>query len=176
VAFCRRARAVSPAFALIIVHGLRHRPQTWALNTLSGWAVSISRLFGARPRLRNKSPTIIAFGTVTFLLGAGLLLGLSLLLTQAGMSGSVLNVHASIAMLAGGLLLAAVIAYLWLGMHAGTKPLRYRRLVIPVPRPRIAFAQVGRGMRGFVVRGERSLCACSRSRRRSASERSPASI
>src|ERR1700688_5306816 len=110
------------------------------LNTLSGGAVRY-RAYSALGLGAKQIATIIAFGTVTFLLGAGLLLGLSLL-TQAGMSGSVLHVHASLAMLAGGLLLAAVIAYLWL-VCTRHEPLRYRRLVIPVPRPRIAFAQVG---------------------------------
>jgi phosphatidylglycerol lysyltransferase len=57
------------------------------------------------------------------------------------MSGSVLHVHASLAMLAGGMLLAAVAAYLWL-VCTRHEPLRYRRIVIPVPKPRIAFAQV----------------------------------
>jgi phosphatidylglycerol lysyltransferase len=85
--------------------------------------------------------TIIAFGTVTFLLGAGFLLGLSLL-TQAGMSSSVLHVHAGLAMLAGGVLLAAVAAYLWL-VCTRHEPLRFRRFEIPVPKPRIAFAQIG---------------------------------
>ena len=85
--------------------------------------------------------TIIAFGTLTFFLGAGLLLGLSLL-TNAGMSGSVLHVHAWLALLAGGMLLAAVAAYLWLvcTRHA---PLKFRNIVIPVPKPRVAFAQIG---------------------------------
>ena len=109
------------------------------LNTLSGGAVRY-RAYSALGLGAKQIATIIAFGSVTFLLGAGLLLGLSLL-TQAGMSGSVLHVHASLAMLAGGLLLAAVIAYLWL-VCTRHEPLRYRRLVIPVPRPRIAFAQV----------------------------------
>jgi phosphatidylglycerol lysyltransferase len=109
------------------------------LNTLSGGAVRY-RAYSALGLGAKQIATIIAFGTVTFLLGAGLLLGLSLL-TQAGMSGSVLHVHSWLAMLAGGLLLAAVGAYLWL-VCTRHEPLRYRRIVIPVPKPRIAFAQV----------------------------------
>jgi phosphatidylglycerol lysyltransferase len=109
------------------------------LNTLSGGAVRY-RAYSALGLGAKQIATIIAFGTVTFLLGAGLLLGLSLL-TQAGMSGSVLHVHAWLAMLAGGVLLAAVGAYLWL-VCTRHEPLRYRRIVIPVPKPRIAFAQV----------------------------------
>ncbi len=109
------------------------------LNTLSGGAVRY-RAYSTLGLGAKQIATIIAFGTVTFLLGAGLLLGLSLL-TQAGMSGSVLHVHAWLAMVAGGMLLAAVIAYLWL-VCTRNEPLRYRRIVIPMPKPQIAFAQV----------------------------------
>jgi phosphatidylglycerol lysyltransferase len=109
------------------------------LNTLSGGAIRY-RAYSALGLGAKQIATIIAFGTVTFLLGAGLLLGLSLL-TQAGMSGSVLHVHSALAMLAGGILLAAVTAYLWL-VCTRHEPLRYGRIVIPVPKPRIAFAQV----------------------------------
>jgi phosphatidylglycerol lysyltransferase len=109
------------------------------LNTLSGGAIRY-RAYSALGLGAKQIATIIAFGSVTFLLGAGLLLGLSLL-TQAGMSGSVLHVHSSLAMLAGGILLAAVTAYLWL-VCTRHEPLRYGRIVIPVPKPRIAFAQV----------------------------------
>ena len=56
------------------------------LNTLSGGAVRY-RAYTALGLGAKQIATIIGFGTVTFLLGAGLLLGLSLL-TQAGMSGS----------------------------------------------------------------------------------------
>jgi phosphatidylglycerol lysyltransferase len=109
------------------------------LNTLSGGAVRY-RAYTALGLGAAQIATIIAFGTVTFLLGAGLLLGLSLLM-QGGMSGSVLHMHASLAMLAGVVLLAAVGAYLWL-VCTRHEPLRWRRFVIPVPKPRIAFAQV----------------------------------
>ena len=109
------------------------------LNTLSGGAIRY-RAYSALGLGAKQIATIIAFGTVTFLLGAGLLLGLSLL-TQAGMSGSALHVHATLAVLAGGVLLAAVTAYLWL-VCTRHEPLRFRRMVIPVPKPRIAFAQV----------------------------------
>jgi phosphatidylglycerol lysyltransferase len=109
------------------------------LNTLSGGAIRY-RAYSALGLGAKQIATIIAFGSVTFLLGAGLLLGLSLL-TQAGMSGSVLHVHASLAVLAGGVLLAAIAGYLWL-VCTRHEPLRYRRIVIPVPKPRIAFAQI----------------------------------
>jgi len=109
------------------------------LNTLSGGAIRY-RAYTALGLGTKQIATIIAFGTATFLLGAGFLLGLSLL-TQAGMSESALHVHASIAVLAGGMLLAAVAAYFWL-VCTRHEPLRYRRIVIPVPKPRVAFAQV----------------------------------
>jgi phosphatidylglycerol lysyltransferase len=108
-------------------------------NTLSGGAVRF-RAYTALGLGAKQIATIIGFGTVTFLLGAGLLLGLSLL-TQAGMSGSALHVHASLAVLAGGMLLAAVAAYLWL-VSTRHEPLRFGRIEIPVPSSRVAFAQV----------------------------------
>ena len=109
------------------------------MNTLSGGAIRY-RAYSALGLRAKQITTIIAFGTVTFLLGAGFLLGLSLL-TQAGMSSSVLHVHASIAMLAGGLLLAAVAAYFWL-VCTRHEPLRFGKFEIPIPKPRVAFAQV----------------------------------
>jgi phosphatidylglycerol lysyltransferase len=110
------------------------------MNTLSGGAIRY-RAYSALGLRAKQITTIIAFGSVTFLLGAGFLLGLSLL-TQAGMSSSVLHVHAPIAMLAGGVLLAAVAGYFWL-VCTRHKPLRFRRFEIPIPKPRVAFAQVG---------------------------------
>ncbi len=109
------------------------------LNTLSGGAIRY-RAYTALGLGAKQIATIIAFGSVTFLLGAGLLLGLSLL-TQAGMSQSVLNMHASLSMAAGAVLLAAVAAYLCL-VSIRHEPLKIWRMVIPVPKPRVAFAQV----------------------------------
>jgi phosphatidylglycerol lysyltransferase len=110
------------------------------LNTLSGGAIRY-RAYTALGLGAKQIATIIAFGTVTFLLGAGFLLGLSLL-TQAGMSGSVLHVHAWIAVSAGAGLFAVVGGYFWLVLTRH-QPLCYGRIVIPVPKPRVAFAQVG---------------------------------
>jgi phosphatidylglycerol lysyltransferase len=109
-------------------------------NSISGGAVRY-RAYTALGLSAKQIATIIAFGTLTFFLGASVLLGFSLM-TNAGMSGSVLHVHAWLALLAGGLLLAAVAAYLWLvcTRHA---PLKFRKIVIPVPKPRVAFAQIG---------------------------------
>jgi phosphatidylglycerol lysyltransferase len=110
------------------------------LNSLSGGAVRY-RAYTALGLSAKQIATIIAFGTLTFFLGAGVLLGASLL-SNAGMSGSILHVHAWLAIAAGVALLTGVGAYLWLvcTRHA---PLRFRRIVIPVPRPAVAFAQIG---------------------------------
>ncbi|MGO9931329.1 MAG: bifunctional lysylphosphatidylglycerol flippase/synthetase MprF [Steroidobacteraceae bacterium] len=133
------ARVPYPRVALIsfMSYAIGHNV---GLNTLSGGAVRY-RAYSAFGLGAKQIATIIAFGTLTFFLGAGVLLGLSLL-SNAGMSGSILHVHAWLALLAGGLLLAAVAAYLWLvcTRHA---PLKFRHLVIPVPRPPVAFAQIG---------------------------------
>ena len=133
------ARVPYPRIALISFMGYAIGHNV-GMNTLSGGAVRY-RAYSALGLGAKQIATIIAFGSVTFLLGAALLLGLSLL-TQAGMSGSVLHVHAWLAMLAGGVLLAAVTAYLWL-VCTRHEPLRLGRMVIPVPKPRVAFAQIG---------------------------------
>ncbi len=132
------ARVPYPRIALISFMGYAIGHNV-GLNTLSGGAIRY-RAYSALGLGAKQIATIIAFGTVTFLLGAGFLLGLSLL-SQAGMSGSVLHVHASLAMLAGGVLLAAVAAYLWLVCNRH-KPLKLGPVFIPVPKPRIAFAQL----------------------------------
>jgi phosphatidylglycerol lysyltransferase len=132
------ARVPYPRIALISFMGYAIGHNV-GFNTLSGGAVRY-RAYSTLGLGAKQIATIIAFGTVTFLLGAALLLGLSLLM-EAGVSGSVLHVHASLAKAAGGMLLAAVTAYLWL-VCTRDEPLRYRRIVIPMPKPRIAFAQV----------------------------------
>jgi phosphatidylglycerol lysyltransferase len=132
------ARVPYPRIALISFMGYAIGHNV-GLNTLTGGAVRY-RAYTALGLSAKQIATIIAFGSVTFLLGAGFLLGLSLL-TQAGMSGSVLHVHVALAMLAGGVLLAAVAAYLWL-VCTRHEPLQIRRFVIPVPKPRVAFAQL----------------------------------
>jgi phosphatidylglycerol lysyltransferase len=110
------------------------------LNSLSGGAVRY-RAYTALGLSAKQIATIIAFGTLTFFLGAAVLLGFSLV-SNAGMSSSVLHVHPWLAITAGAVLLAGVAAYLWLvcTRHA---PLKFRRVEIPVPKPRVAFAQIG---------------------------------
>ncbi|HXD36293.1 MAG TPA: hypothetical protein VN624_06530, partial [Rhodanobacter sp.] len=132
------ARVPYPRIALISFMGYAIGHNV-GFNTLSGGAVRY-RAYSALGLGAKQIATIIAFGTVTFLLGAGLLLGLSLL-AQADTSVSVLGVHPALTSLAGGVLLAAVAAYLWL-VCTCHEPLKFGRLVIPVPKPRVAFAQV----------------------------------
>src|SRR5580658_8496424 len=87
------ARVPYPRVALISFMGYAIGHNV-GLNTLSGGAIRY-RAYTALGLGAKQIATIIAFGSVTFLLGAGLLLGLSLV-TQAGMSVSALHVHASL--------------------------------------------------------------------------------
>ncbi len=133
------ARVPYPRVALISFMGYAIGHNV-GLNSISGGAVRY-RAYTALGLSAKQIATIIAFGTLTFFLGASVLLGVSLL-SNAGMSGSVLHVHAWLARVAGALLLTAVCAYLWLvcTRHA---PLNFRRFEVPVPKPRVAFAQIG---------------------------------
>jgi phosphatidylglycerol lysyltransferase len=133
------ARVPYPRVALISFMGYAIGHNV-GFNSITGGAVRY-RAYTALGLSAKQIATIIAFGTLTFFLGASVLLGVSLL-SNAGMSGSVLHVHAWLALVTGGLLLAAVAAYLWLvcTRHA---PLKFRKIVIPVPKPRVAFAQIG---------------------------------
>ena len=133
------ARVPYPRVALISFMGYAIGHNV-GFNSISGGAVRY-RAYTALGLSAKQIATIIAFGTLTFFLGASVLLGVSLL-SNAGMSGSVLHVNAWLARVAGGFLLVAVGAYLWLvcTRHA---PLKFRKIVIPVPKPRVAFAQIG---------------------------------
>ena len=109
------------------------------LNTLSGGAIRY-RAYSPLGLTAKQIGTVIAFGTLTFVLGAATLLGVSLI-SQAALSVSVLHLHRTVVILAGCLLLGGVAAYLWLACSRH-ESLRYKKLVIPVPSPRLAFAQV----------------------------------
>ena len=109
------------------------------LNTLSGGAIRY-RAYSPLGLTAKQIGTVVAFGTLTFILGAATLLGVSLL-SQARLSGSVLHIHAWVAVLVGCVLLGAVGSYLWLAFSRH-ESLRYRRIVIPVPSGRIAVAQI----------------------------------
>jgi len=133
------ARVPYPRVALISFMGYAIGHNV-GLNSISGGAVRY-RAYTALGLSAKQIATIIAFGTLTFFLGASVLLGLSLL-SNAGVSGSLLHVHSWLALAAGGALLAGVGGYLWLvcTRHA---PLKFRSFEIPVPKPRVAFAQIG---------------------------------
>jgi phosphatidylglycerol lysyltransferase len=133
------ARVPYPRVALISFMGYAIGHNV-GLNSISGGAVRY-RAYTALGLSAKQIATIIAFGTLTFFLGASLLLGLSLL-SNAGISGSVLHVPDWLAVAAGCAFLAGVSAYLWLvcTRHA---PLKFRRFEVPVPTPRVAFAQIG---------------------------------
>ncbi|MDP9064883.1 MAG: UPF0104 family protein, partial [Pseudomonadota bacterium] len=80
-------------------------------NTLSGGAIRY-RAYSPLGLSAKQIGTVIAFGTLTFVVGASMLLGLSLV-TQARLSSSVLHVHTAVALLAGAGLLCVAGAYLW---------------------------------------------------------------
>jgi phosphatidylglycerol lysyltransferase len=132
------ARVAYPRVALISFMGYAIGHNV-GLNSISGGAVRY-RAYTALGLSAKQIATIIAFGTLTFFLGASVLLGFSLL-SNAGMSGSILHVHAWLAIAAGIALLSGVAAYLWLvcTRHA---PLRFRRFEIPIPKPKVAIAQI----------------------------------
>jgi phosphatidylglycerol lysyltransferase len=109
------------------------------LNTLSGGAIRY-RAYSPLGLSAKQIGTVIAFCTLTFVLGTAVLLGLSLL-SHARLSGAVLHLHPWFVVLAGCMLLGAVGAYLWLACSRH-ESLRYRKIVIPVPSARIATCQI----------------------------------
>jgi len=109
------------------------------LNMLSGGAVRL-RGYGALGLGPKQMATVIAFGTLTFGLGASVLLGTSLLL-DADWCAPALHLPAIALRSIGVLLLLGVVAYLRLTFTRRT-PLMLRGHEIPVPRPRIALAQI----------------------------------
>ncbi len=124
------------ALISFMAYGIGHNV---GMNTLSGGAIRY-RAYSALGLSGKQVATIVAFGTGTFGLGAATLLGLSLL-GRSALSASVLHLPERLVLCIGAGLLLGVIAYLVL---AATRrlPLRVRSLEIPLPRPRLAFAQV----------------------------------
>ncbi len=109
------------------------------MNALSGGAIRFRTYSGLGLNTKQVA-TIVAFGTVTFGLGAAFLLGLSLL-SNADLSGPVLHVGPAIAMALGGLLLSGVLGYFVLAFMR-RESLRLGRFVLPVLKPHVAFAQI----------------------------------
>lgn len=124
------------AMISFMAYGIGHNV---GMNTLSGGAIRF-RTYSALGLSAKQVATIVAFGTGTFALGAATLLGVSLL-SQAGLSVSVLHVPPSVALGLGAMLLAAVAVYLiWACIRRS--PLRFRGHELPIPAPQIAFLQV----------------------------------
>lgn len=109
------------------------------MNTVSGGAIRY-RAYSALGLRASQIAAIIAFGTFTFFLGIATLLGISLL-ADSRLSASILHVHTPVTAAAGTALLAGVTAYLWLAARR-RRPLRLRRLSLPVPGPTLALAQI----------------------------------
>ncbi len=133
-----RVRVPYPRLALISFMGFAIGHNV-GLNTLSGGAIRY-RAYSPLGLTAKQIGTVIGFGTLTFALGASVLLGLSLI-SQAELSGSILHVHSWLVVFAGCVLLGGAASYLWLACSRH-ETLRYRRIVIPVPTPQIAFAQI----------------------------------
>src|SRR5260370_16522567 len=104
------------------------------LNTVSGGAIRY-RAYSPLGLTAKQIATVIAFGTLTFVLGAAVLLGLSFL-SHAGLSGTLFPVHPAVVILAGGLLFGGVGFYLWLAFSPHWW-FRYKELFIPPPHARL---------------------------------------
>jgi phosphatidylglycerol lysyltransferase len=120
----------------LMAYGIGH---TFGTNTLSGGAIRYRAytLLGLRPR---QIATLIAFGTLTFGLGAAVLLGVSLL-AKSSLSASILHVPVPLVRTAGILLLIAACGYV--GFVLGRRqPLCIRGVRIDIPRPQVALAQI----------------------------------
>ena len=136
------ARIPYPKIALISFMGYAIGHNV-GLNTLSGGAIRY-RAYSALGLSAKQIATIIGFGTLTFGLGAGVLLGLSLVVERGIVRFGVCTCTPGLPTAAGCVLLAGVAAYIGLvcTRHA---PLKVWRVEIPVPRPKIAFAQIAVG-------------------------------
>ncbi len=149
------ARVPYPRVALISFMGYAIGHNV-GLNTLSGGAIRY-RAYSALGLGAKQIATIIAFGSVTFLLGAGLLLGLSLLTpgghVAIGAARACLAVHARRRRAArgGGGVSGA-------GMHAARAPEVVAHGHSGAQAPRGVRAG-RRGLRGFVVCRQRPVCA-----------------
>ncbi len=127
----RRTLAIS-----LMAYGIGH---TFGTNTLSGGAIRYRAytLLGLGPK---QIATIIAFGTLTFSLGAALLLGASLL-AESALSAQILHLPALLVRAAGVALIGAAGAYVAFVMTR-REPVCIRGVALRLPRPRVALAQV----------------------------------
>lgn len=120
----------------LMAYGIGH---TFGTNTLSGGAIRFRAytLLGLRP---TQIATIIAFGTLTFSLGAAVLLGGSLL-AESVLSATILHLPVLLVRIAGVALLAAAAGYLSFVLWRH-KPVCIRGVSVKVPKPPVALAQV----------------------------------
>ncbi len=124
------------AMISFMAYGIGHNV---GMNTLSGGAIRF-RAYSTLGLTAKQIASIVAFGTGTFGLGAAALLGSSLL-AQGALSVTVLRLPPPVIVAAGTGLLGLVAAYLVVAClrRAPVHVLRWR---FPLPKPRIAFAQV----------------------------------
>lgn len=120
----------------LMAYGIGH---TFGTNTLSGGAIRYRAytLLGLRP---TQIATIIAFGTLTFSLGAAVLLGASLL-AESELSAQILHLPGLLVRFAGLFLLAAAAGYLGFVLWR-RDPLCIRGVTLKVPKLPVALAQV----------------------------------
>ncbi len=137
VSFAGARLAIGRTFSIsLMAYGIGH---TFGTNTLSGGAIRYRAytLLGLRPR---QIATIIAFGTLTFGLGAAVLLGVSLL-RKSQLSAGLLHVPVPLVRAAGIVLLTVACGYLGFVLWRRT-PLTLRGVKINIPRPQVALAQI----------------------------------
>jgi phosphatidylglycerol lysyltransferase len=120
----------------LMAYGIGH---TFGTNTLSGGAIRFRAytLLGLRP---TQIATIIAFGTLTFTLGAAVLLGASLL-AEPALSAAILHTPVLLVRIGGVVLLAAAGGYLSFVQWRRT-PICIRGVALKVPKLPVALAQV----------------------------------
>jgi len=110
------------------------------LNAVSGGAIRF-RAYSGQGLRPKQIATVVAFGSITFGLGAAFLLGLSLL-ANGEVSGSLLHLNPNLVTTGGGLLLGIVLAYFVLAFMR-RESLRIGPFIVPVLQPHVAFAQIG---------------------------------
>ncbi len=110
------------------------------LNAVSGGAIRF-RAYSGQGLRPKQIATVVAFGSITFSLGAAFLLGLSLI-ANGRLSGRLLHLDPHLVVAAGAALLASVVVYFVLAFMR-RESLQLGPFVVPVLKPHVAFAQIG---------------------------------
>ncbi|MDE2305302.1 MAG: bifunctional lysylphosphatidylglycerol flippase/synthetase MprF [Gammaproteobacteria bacterium] len=110
------------------------------LNAVSGGAIRFRAYTGQGLRPKQIA-TVVAFGSITFALGAAFLLGLSLI-ANGELSGMLLHLDPRLVIAGGALLLTGVLVYFVLAFMR-RESLEIGPFTVPVLRPHVAFAQIG---------------------------------